>query len=157
MLLYFILQGAVKQSSRSTKKPSTAAQNKSVKDDTKDLHFKYELGKDKGTNKTRDLSTSLATKERSQKEEQKPRSSDRGKVEVLKSEVEKVKVSSNNVKQDRVRPREPRTSSRMTKGSNDKNMKSISVSGQQPPGKNLATVGAKSHRTEQSHHTSRGK
>ena len=114
------------------------------------------MGKDKRTNKTRDLSTSLATKERSQKEEHKPRSSDREKVEVLKSEVEKVKVSSNNVKQDRVRPRELHTSSRMTKGSNDKNIKSISVSSQ-PPGKNLATGGAKSHRTEQSHRTSRGK
>lgn len=154
MLLYFILQGAVKQSSHSTQKPNTAAQNKSVKDDTKDPHSKYELGKDKGTNKTRDLSTSRATKERSQQEDHKPRSSVRGKLEVLKSEVEKVKVSSSNVKQDRVRPREPH--SRKTKETNDHNIKSMSVSSQ-PAGKNLATGGATSRRTEQSHRTSRGK
>jgi len=150
------MQGAVKPSPHSTKKANTAAQNKIVKDDTKDLHSKYELGKDKGTNKTRDLSTSRATKERSQQGDHTPRSSVRGKLEVLKSEVEKVKVSSNNVKQDRVRPREPQTNSRMTKETNDKNIKSMSVSSQ-PPGKNLATGGATSRRTDQSRRTSRGK
>jgi len=156
MLLYFIIQSAVKQSSHSTKKSNTTAQNKIVKDDTKDLHSKYELGKDKGTNKTRDLSTSRTTKERSQQEDHKPRSSIRGKLEVLKSEVEKVKGSSNTVKQDRVRPKELHTSSRMTKETNDKNITSVSVSSQ-PPGKNLATGGTTSHRTEQSHRISRGK
>lgn len=156
MLLYFIIQGAVKQSSHSTKKPNTAAKNKIVKDDTKDLHSKYTLDKDKGANKTRDLSNSRATKERSQQEDHKPRSSVRRKLEVLKSEVEKVELSSNNVKQDRVRPREPHTSSRMTKETNDKNIKSMSVSSQ-PPGKNLAPGGATSRRTEQSQRTSRGK
>ena len=156
MLLYFTIQGAVKLSSHSTKKPKIAAQNKIVKDDAKDLHSKYELGKDKGTNKTRDLSTSRTTKERSQQEDHKPSSSVRGKLEVLKSEVEKVKVSSNTVKQDRVRPREPHTSSRMMKGAVDKNMISASMSSQ-PSGKNLATGGATSRRTEQSHRISRGK
>lgn len=155
MLLYFVIQGAGKQSSHSTKKPNTAAQN-NVKDDTKDLHSKYELGKDKGTNKTRDLSNPRATKERSQQEDHKQRSSVRGKLEVLKCEVEKVTVSSNNVKEGRVRPREPHTSSRMTKDTNDKNIKSMSVS-RQPLGKNLATGGATYRRTEQSHRTSRGK
>lgn len=156
MLLYFILQGAVKQSSHSTQKPNTAAQSKSVKDDTKDLYSKYELGKDKGTNKTRDLSNSRVTKERSQQEDHKVGSSIRGKLQILKTEVEKVKVSSSNAKQDRVRPREPHTSGRKTKETNDQNIKSISVSSQ-PQGKNLATGGATSRRTEQSHRTSRGK
>ena len=156
MLLSFILQGAVKKTSHSTKQPNTTAQNKSVKDDAKNLHSKYESGRDKGTTKTRDLLTSHATKERSQKEDHKPRSSVREKLEVLKTEVEKVKVSSNNVKQDRVRPREPHASSRMTKETSGKNVKSVSILSQ-PPGKNLATGGETSRRTEQSHHTSRSK
>jgi hypothetical protein len=151
-----MLQGSVKQSSHSTKQPNTAAQKKSVKNDAKDLHSKYESGRDKGVNKTRDFSTSRVSKERSQKEEYKPRSSVKEKLEVLKSEVEKVKVSSNNVKQDRIRPRDPHTSSHITKETSDKNIKSVSIPSQ-PLGKNLATGGATSRRTEQLYRTSHGK
>lgn len=152
----FALQGAVKKSPYGAKQQSSAPQKKSVKDDAKDLHSKYESGREKGTNKTRESSVSHTSKEKSQKEDWKVSSSVREKLEVLKREAEKTRISSNNVKQDRFRPREPLSTSRITKETSNKNMKPVSTPNR-TPGRNPTAENMAPRRAQPSNHATRGK
>jgi hypothetical protein len=151
----FALQGAVKKS-YGVKQPSSMPQRKSVKDDVKDPRSKYESGRDKGTNKPREPSSSRTSKEKSQKEDSMASSSVREKLEVLKREAEKTRMPSNDVKQDRVRPRDSRSTSRITAETGIKNMKPVST-----PNRTLGRIAASGdaapRRTQLSYHTTRGK
>jgi hypothetical protein len=133
------------------KQPSGTPQKKTVKDDVKDPHSKHEFGRDKGTNKVRDLSTSRTTKERPQKEDLR-KMSVREKLAVLKSETEKTEISSNVMKLNRIKPRESQSSNRITKETSSKNIKPVTAPSQTP-----ATRDAAPHRTLVSRHTSRSK
>ncbi|KDR24443.1 WD repeat-containing protein 60 isoform X2 [Zootermopsis nevadensis] len=147
-------RGAVKKSPYGTKEPNSTPQKKKAKQDFKEPHSKYESGRDKEPKKTRDLSASRTTKERSQKEDLKARSSVREKLAILKSESEKTKGSVKDVKQDRVRPRESQPSSHVTKETNSKNIKPGSVKSQTPV-RNLTTGDAAPHSTQMLYRTSR--
>jgi hypothetical protein len=149
----FALQGAVKKSPYGAKQQSSTPQKKSVRDGVKDVRSKYESGRDKGTNKTRESSGSHTSKEMSQKEDWKESSSVREKLELLKHEAEKTRISSSTVKQDRTQQREPRYASRITE---DKNMKPVLTSNR-TPGRNPATGDAAPRRAQLSYHVTRSK
>lgn len=161
----FALQGAVKKSSYGTKQQSSTSQKKRDKDDVEDLHSKHQSGRDRGTNKPRESSGSLTSKEKSQREDWKTRSSVSERLELLKREAEKARIPSNNVKQVRVRPREPRSTSHISeersnknisKEKSNKNMEPVSTPNR-TPGRNPATAAAAPHRAQLSRHATRGK
>ncbi|PNF20002.1 hypothetical protein B7P43_G08647, partial [Cryptotermes secundus] len=147
-------RGAVKKSPYDAKQQSSTPQKKSVKDGVKDLRSKYESGRDKGTNKTRDSSGSRTSKEKSQKEDWKVSSSVREKLEVLKREAEKTRLSSDNVKKDRFQPRESRSTSRVTKETSNKDMNPLSTPNR-TPGRKATTGDAAPHRTQLSYRATR--
>jgi hypothetical protein len=146
----------VKKSLYGTKQQSSTPQKKRVKDDVKDLHSKHESDRDKGTNKPRESSGSLTSKEKSQKEDLKARSTVSKRLEMLKCETEKARIPSNNVKQVRIRPTKPRSTSQISEERSNKNMEPVSTPNR-TTGRNPATADAATRRAQLSHHATRGK
>ncbi|KAJ4431634.1 hypothetical protein ANN_20233 [Periplaneta americana] len=94
------LKGSVKKSpyDKKTSGSTSTTQRKVVKDDAKDVR----LVKGRET-KTRESSTSRVSKDKPQKDDVKTRTSVRERLAALKSEAEKAKDSSKDVKTDRTR------------------------------------------------------
>jgi hypothetical protein len=145
------LQGAVKKSSYGTKQQSGSSQKKRDKEDVE-----HESGRDRGTNKPRESSSSRTGKERSQREDWKTRSSVRERLELLKREAEKARIPSNNVKQAVVRPREPRSTSRVSEERSNKNVQPVSTPNR-TPGRTPAIAAAAPHRAQLLRHAPRGR